>query len=489
MGTVLLFDAARMQEIEDNSVVSGLVDVDGHLILTQHDGSTMDAGNVKGDTGPAGVLPSFNIAYKNAAAVPSTYAVGISVMTASLADDWPHPTSLGTVITTRYGANRTVQQVFEKSTGRSWMRTEGPGLDVWFAWVETSTPATNAETIAGVNAVKAVTPASLVAALEYLPLGQNPLLNSDFDIWQRGTSFTGFVSGTYTADRWLCRFSGTGATRTVSRQTFTPGTAPVAGYEGKSFYRYAQTVAGTGQALLYIAEHRIEDVRCYAGKTVTVSFWAKADVARNLIVNLTQDFGTGGSAGVSISAPSVAVTTGWVRYSVTFTLGSMAGKTIADDSYLALSFRSTYYNIVQTWDLWGVQIDEGSVAQPYRRQNLSPALELVACRRYYRRNTAPGVNAVFIQGFATAGTSFAGQIMLDPPMRAAPHTIDYSSTMANYNIRTSASATPTAIALSTASSPDSAGIDVTCGGGLTAGDGGIFRAVNSSAYLGLSAEL
>lgn len=54
MGSVTLFTASRMQAIEDGTVTSGLVDMYGHLILTHHDGSTIDAGNVKGDKGDPG---------------------------------------------------------------------------------------------------------------------------------------------------------------------------------------------------------------------------------------------------------------------------------------------------------------------------------------------------------------------------------------------------------------------------------------------------
>ncbi len=49
MASVVLFDAARMQAIEDGTVVSGLVDIYGHLILTTHDGTDIDAGVVKAD--------------------------------------------------------------------------------------------------------------------------------------------------------------------------------------------------------------------------------------------------------------------------------------------------------------------------------------------------------------------------------------------------------------------------------------------------------
>lgn len=51
MGTVDGLTKARMLEIEGNSVVSGAIDdTTGHLILTQHDGDTIDAGKARPDT-------------------------------------------------------------------------------------------------------------------------------------------------------------------------------------------------------------------------------------------------------------------------------------------------------------------------------------------------------------------------------------------------------------------------------------------------------
>lgn len=44
---------ARMLALEAANVVGGTVNGSGHLILTKHDGSTIDAGSVIGPTGPA----------------------------------------------------------------------------------------------------------------------------------------------------------------------------------------------------------------------------------------------------------------------------------------------------------------------------------------------------------------------------------------------------------------------------------------------------
>ncbi len=58
MATVQVFTAARSQEIEDNTIVSGLI-VGDDLILTRNDSTTVNAGNVRGPIGPTGsVFPA-----------------------------------------------------------------------------------------------------------------------------------------------------------------------------------------------------------------------------------------------------------------------------------------------------------------------------------------------------------------------------------------------------------------------------------------------
>jgi hypothetical protein len=58
MTTVTGFTADRMLSIEAASVVDGDVDGNGNLILTKHDGSTINAGSVIGPTGPQGPVGS-----------------------------------------------------------------------------------------------------------------------------------------------------------------------------------------------------------------------------------------------------------------------------------------------------------------------------------------------------------------------------------------------------------------------------------------------
>jgi hypothetical protein len=221
-------------------------------------------------------------------------------------------------------------------------------------------------------------------AVGYGQAGKNKIINGDFGIWQRGTSFSNPANGDYTTDRFKISYNGTGATRTVSQQTFTPGTAPVAGYEGQFFYRVAQTVAGTGQTFLTPVIHRIEDVRTFAGQTVTLSFWAKAGASISISGGLVQNFGSGGSGSVNTSVGTHNLTTSWQRFTATVSIPSLTGKTIGTSSFLELYFDSGSPTTVQTLDFWGFQLEYGSKATPFETATGTIQGELAACQRYFR---------------------------------------------------------------------------------------------------------
>jgi len=203
---------------------------------------------------------------------------------------------------------------------------------------------------------------------------RNKIINGDFNIWQRGTSFT--ANQAYNADRWNSGWDSS-PTVTISRQAFTAGTAPVAGYEGTFFHRTA--VSSLSSMTLLDTKQHIEDVRTFANQTVTVSFWAKADTTRNITVFLLQNFGTSGSADVTTSTASISATTSWTRFSATFNVPSVAGKTINANNYLALFLR--YPAATFTIDIWGVQVEAGPAATPFEIRPIQT--ELALCQRYF----------------------------------------------------------------------------------------------------------
>lgn len=263
--------------------------------------------------------------------------------------------------------------------------------------------------------------------------GKNKIINGDFNIWQRGTSFSSISSGTFTADRWFVNFDGSGATRSVSQQTFTPGSAPVAGYESSYFLRLATTVAGSGQTYSNLAQ-RIENVQTFANQTVVVSFWAKANAAISLGTVFGQNFGSGGSSSVYTVGPSFTLSTSWARYTGYITLPSISGKTVGTGSYLELDL-TWPQNSTFTLDVWGVQLEAGSVATPFTTASGTFQGELAAAQRYFAKSydvtIAPGATTN-TQGIITSsmlsvanGAYYCG-VKLPVTMRTDPTVNIYS---------------------------------------------------------------
>jgi hypothetical protein len=213
---------------------------------------------------------------------------------------------------------------------------------------------------------------------------RNAIINGNFDIWQRGTSFASPSDAAYTADRWAVRFNNTGATRTLSRQSFALGQTDVPG-EPTYFMRFAQSVAGSGGTFTQL-DQRIESVRTFAGQQVTISFWAKAAASTTMpSVAFQQLFGTGGSPSSlnqTTAGSSLALTTTWQKFSYQVTLPSISGKTLGtdnNDALIAVFFMPL--NATFTIDIAQVQVEPGPVATPFERRPIGT--ELALCQRYY----------------------------------------------------------------------------------------------------------
>ena len=288
--------------------------------------------------------------------------------------------------------------------------------------------------------------------------GKNKIINGDFSINQRAFSST-TSSATYTFDRW--RTDNVGGTVTYSAQTFTPGAAPVAGYEGTNFIRVATTGQSAASDLTRF-QQRIEDVRTLAGQTVTVSFWAKADSGTPSIAPyFGQVFGSGGSTQVNAFSNKVAITTSWARYSVNISLASISGKTIGTGSllvlYLTTSAGSNFDDRTSslgiqnaTIDIWGVQVEDGSVATAFNTATGTIQGELAACQRYYWRFTAnPSGNVHLTTGTAYSTSAAYAGYTFPVTMRVTPTSFEFSNIqisdgVASNNVNTLSLATGTA---------------------------------------------
>ena len=277
---------------------------------------------------------------------------------------------------------------------------------------------------------------------------RNKIINGNFDYWQRGTSNTSVVNAQYVADRW--RTSLSGSTANVSRQEFTLGQTNVPN-EPIYFHRTVVT-SSAGASNFCIFDQNIESVRTLAGQTATLSFWAKADASKNVAVEFSQNFGTGGSPSSAVNTIGVstcALTTSWQKFTVTTSLPSITGKTLGTNNNHSLgvfiwfdagsSFNSRTNTLGQqsgTFDIAQVQLEAGSVATPFEVR--PPGVELALCQRYYSKSYLPQVtpatitNAGVVFAVSQGTLNYLGTTIQFPvSMRAAPTLTIYSPATGN----------------------------------------------------------
>ena len=334
----------------------------------------------------------------------------------------------------------------------------------------------------------------------YGQAGKNAIINGDFGVWQRGAG--AFTSG-YSADRFTFFGTGTGTASSVTRETFTPGTAPVAGYESNFFYRNVITAGSDTTNSQMVAIQRIEDVRKFAGNTVTMSFWAKANTGTPKIgMEFYQDFGSGGSSAVTGVGQSVTISTSWARYSATFAVPSISGKTVGTGSSLganlwfsagtAAATRSGTVGMQSaTFDIWGVQVEYGSKATPFETASGgSPQAELAMCQRYYYRVTADRAFSVLASGFASSTTVARLTTPFPVTMRVQPTAVEWSTlSLQDYTSSWPISDLGMGVDTSYGSKFQAAGSAVVTSGLTQFRPYSLIATNSTSAYIGWSAEL
>lgn len=330
------------------------------------------------------------------------------------------------------------------------------------------------------------------------PASPNYLINGLLEVNQRAFS-SATANAIYTYDRWrTVRGGAADGTVTFTSVSLSPGS--IAGLpqavNAIQLASTGQTATDSRTALI----QRIEDVRTLSGKTVTLSFWAKASSGTPYIsAYFEQAFGTGGSSQVTTSGSKQAITATWARYSFTTTIPSVLGMTVGDGSSLTAlittssgSAYDAYTGAIglqaATIQITGLQLEEGSTALPFRRNAPSLQAELAACQRYYWRQGGDDLYQIYGFGVGRTATIAQIHIMHPVPMRTKPSSMDYLNL--NLGDTIAVSAAVTGLVLNTATSSPMASIVEATSTGLTARHNYYLRANNSlAAYLGFSAEL
>lgn len=272
-----------------------------------------------------------------------------------------------------------------------------------------------------------VTDADLATMLARLPIGRNWLINGGMDIWQRNTSATPNDDVYSGADRWNFLTETNGAW-TVARDTDVPSTG------GARYSMKCSNVTLNNQmAIVQILEGK--DAKDLAGKTVSLSFYAKTngteigalraailswtgteDSVTSDVIGTWAQNGTNPTWAASYTqenTPSnLALTSSWQKFTIegvaidTSGVNNIAIVIWVDDGTIAAA--DDFY-ITQ------VQLNEGSKAMPYQPRLIGE--ETALCQRYYQKYTEP--HLVGVTEGATTNTSRLG-FMVPTQMRTTP---------------------------------------------------------------------
>ena len=250
-------------------------------------------------------------------------------------------------------------------------------------------------------------------------LGQ-AIINGNFDVWQRGTSFV--ASTSYTADRWQ-GFRGALATgMTVSRQ--------LAGLNGSQYCSRVQRDSGNTSTNTLNFGQAIETNNSILlrGQKITLSFYARAganfSAASNYLVagigqrtvvdeNITAYSGTTDSI-------NVVLTTSWQKF--TLTTSAIVDVSINTIKAIFAHVPTGTAGAADYFELAQVQLCAGDVALPFQPKSFED--ELRACQRHYYRMSASDASGNSYPRLASGmcNTATQAQIIIPFPvkMRSIP---------------------------------------------------------------------
>jgi hypothetical protein len=277
--------------------------------------------------------------------------------------------------------------------------------------------------------------------LRYIPNtagAKNGLINSAFDVSQRGATITGIAAdNTYTADRW---YVTRGGNLDYALKTVAGGNNPPT-----SFDAYGQYVNQSAANPFITVQQTLEtkDSIRFAGVTATLSFWARATANTAKSKSITAAIGYNTTANTKINTLVGTTTfttlfgtasTDWTFCTLTVGVPSTA-KTVG--AYF-IQNPSGGLAVGDGFEVTGVQLERSAVATGFQRNAGTIQGELAACQRYFQKSyaqgTAPATNGtanglVFASTTATAAnTNYLVTVKLPVVMRTSPTLTIYSFT-------------------------------------------------------------
>jgi hypothetical protein len=225
---------------------------------------------------------------------------------------------------------------------------------------------------------------------------KNQLTNGNFDVWQRGTSFTSKVSS-HLADRWCFNTSrpaayGGGGKKNVTQVAFSKGQTEVPG--NPTYYLNLDLTFGTLFAPDFHAlENKIEGQTKFVGETVTIDGYVRLNIGTGVTLTpyIKRSIADGTSYTIEeFSTPIIGTSSNWTYFNVNHLSsgGTHAGAT--GDGYVAIGFKTNTGTSATSanWDFSNIRVfsSQGGTlsAAPYFEET-DPKVELQKCSRYYQR--------------------------------------------------------------------------------------------------------
>jgi hypothetical protein len=192
------------------------------------------------------------------------------------------------------------------------------------------------------------------------------------------------------------------------------------GTPGGSIMSTYLSQTNAGHTSHFYLRQKIESVTTLAGQTATLTVRLQSSVDFSIDPTLFQDFGTGGSAGVTVNSNegAQAVTSGGIRtLSWTFAIPDISGKAVdaINDSLHVNLISTAAVNGTIQWI--AAQFEPGPVATPFEYRPIGT--ELALCQRYYQKVENIRTLGLIRPDGANTGFAFA-YLPFPVQMRAIP---------------------------------------------------------------------
>ena len=235
---------------------------------------------------------------------------------------------------------------------------------------------------------------------------RNLIINGAMQVAQRTTGPVSVAPYQYnTADRMRFSFSGANAGSWTQEVVSGQDVGDYIGNALKNTCTAAGNVGITAGNNIRLEKTNLEK---FVGKTLTLSFYAKADAPLTMTPQVFGD--------TIVDLDQLTFTTSYQRYVSTFVVPAMTTKSFFDLSMrVDASVATTHY-------ITGVQLEYGDTATPFEHRSYGQ--ELALCQRYFRRR-------IFENDMLNAAiTGNLGMVPLGygPTLRAKP-TISTSTTI------------------------------------------------------------